>query len=91
MKKACGECFFLDVGQGTANVILLEGGRALVIDTGPARRGIVKRLLVDYGVREIECVVLSHNDRDHIAGFDLAALHGVPRANGRLDVARLLI
>jgi len=33
--KECFECWFLDVGQGTSNIIYLGNGQALVIDCGP--------------------------------------------------------
>jgi len=69
-----GRCYFLDVGQGTANVILLKGRRAILIDVGPARvGGAVHRLLKDKA-DTIECVLLSHHDKDHIAGWEQIAI-----------------
>ncbi len=65
-----GRCYFLDVGQGTANVILLKGRRAIVLDAGPAKHvGVVHRLLKDFA-GTIECVLLSHHDADHVAGWE---------------------
>lgn len=61
-------CFFLDVGQGTSNVVLLGGRRAIVIDCGPGGTMVPLEILRDHGVSRIEALVLSHNDRDHWAG-----------------------
>jgi len=58
------ECWFLDVGQGTSNVILLEGGRAIVIDCGPRGSQQTIQLLRRY-VDTIEALIISHNDADH--------------------------
>lgn len=60
---AC-ECWFLDVGQGTSNVILLGKGRAIVIDCGPKSSTETLKLLNRY-VTTIEALVISHNDEDH--------------------------
>lgn len=68
-----GRCLFVDVGQGTANVILLRNKRAILLDAGPIRKGSpVVRILED--IDSIECVVLSHNDKDHIAGWEEVAI-----------------
>jgi competence protein ComEC len=70
-----GECFFLDVGQGTANAVLLPGGRALIIDVGPRKAWpVLERLLWDRGITSIECLLISHNDDDHIGGLDQCAM-----------------
>ena len=61
------ECYFLDVGQGTCGVLYLGGGRAVIIDGGPVT-GIPSSLLWDLGVRTIEALIVSHNDRDHLDG-----------------------
>ena len=58
------ECWFLDVGQGTSNVILLGGGRAIVIDCGPRGSQQTIALLRQY-VDTIEALIISHNDADH--------------------------
>jgi competence protein ComEC len=70
-----GECFFLDVGQGTANAVLLPGGRALIIDVGPSNAWpVMERLLRDRGLTSIDCLLISHNDEDHIGGLDQCAM-----------------
>jgi hypothetical protein len=65
---AVAECFFLDVSQGTSNVILLGGGRALVIDCGPAGGSRSLLALLQRYVTSIEALVVSHNDADHAGG-----------------------
>jgi len=70
------ECFFLDVGQGSANVVLLPDNRALIIDVGPKNAWpVLKQLFVENRVNAIACAVLSHNDADHIGGWEQCALH----------------
>ena len=65
--RAVAECCFVDVGQGTCNVVLLGDNRAIVIDCGP--RGFTPiRLLEHYGVTTIAALVVSHNDQDHCGG-----------------------
>ena len=58
------ECWFLDVGQGTSNVVLLGEGRAIVIDCGPKSSTATLELLSRY-VHTIEALIISHNDSDH--------------------------
>lgn len=58
------ECWFLDVGQGTSNVIFLEDGRLIVIDTGPKGSTQTLELLYQYD-SIIELLIISHNDVDH--------------------------
>jgi len=55
------------VGQGSSNVILLGGGRAVVVDCGPKGKGVPLDLLKRY-VATIEALVISHNDGDHDRG-----------------------
>ncbi|MCE9566470.1 MAG: MBL fold metallo-hydrolase [Planctomycetes bacterium] len=61
------EVYFLDVGQGTCNVILLGKRRAIVIDTG--RRASDLRLLLNHlGIDTLACLAISHLDSDHAGG-----------------------
>ena len=64
-EQAACECWFLDVGQGTSNVILLGGGRAIVIDTGPHGSHQTMQLLTQQYVDTLEALIVSHNDSDH--------------------------
>jgi hypothetical protein len=61
------EVFFLDVGQGTSNVVLIGGRHAIVIDTGQ-RASDLRLFLNHFSVDFIECLVLSHLDADHSGG-----------------------
>jgi len=64
-EQAACECWFLDVGQGTSNVILLGGGRAIVIDTGPRGSHQTMQLLTQQYIDTLEALIISHNDCDH--------------------------
>jgi beta-lactamase superfamily II metal-dependent hydrolase len=75
------ECFFLDVGQGTSNVVLLGGRRAIVIDCGRSAR-IPLELLRRY-VDHIVALMISHNDRDHHGGA-AALITAYPNAIDRV-------
>lgn len=58
---------FLDVGQGLAVLLELDGRYALY-DTGPDSVGVIDSL-VARGVDTLEWVLVSHNHRDHAGGF----------------------
>ncbi|MFO0953732.1 MAG: MBL fold metallo-hydrolase [Isosphaeraceae bacterium] len=62
------QCYFLDVGQGTSQVILLGDGRAVVIDGGPDADARVPLRLLTRHVRSLAALVVSHNDADHARG-----------------------
>jgi competence protein ComEC len=64
-EQAACECWFLDVGQGTSNVILLGDARAIVIDCGPRGSRQTSQLLAQQYVDTIEVLIISHNDDDH--------------------------
>ena len=62
-------CYFLNVGQGTSQVIHLGNKRAIVIDTGPRwcpSCSPLLSLLKNRDIQKIEALILSHNDQDHI-------------------------
>ncbi|MGO9921574.1 MAG: ComEC/Rec2 family competence protein [Isosphaeraceae bacterium] len=61
------DLYCVDVGQGTCNVLVLPGGRAVVVDCGPRGKEIIT-LLKRCRVSRIERLILSHNDSDHIGG-----------------------
>ncbi len=75
------ECFFLDVGQGTSNVVLLGERRGIVIDCSPTPR-VPLSMLKRY-VDRIVALVVSHNDRDHCDGA-AGIITAFPRAIDRV-------
>lgn len=77
--EVVAECCFVDVGQGTCNIILLGGRRAIVIDCGPRCVTAPLRLLNHCGVEFIDALVVTHNDRDHCGGA-AQLLGAYPRA-----------
>lgn len=65
---------FLDVGQGDATLIGLPNGRHVLIDAGvqtpyrdEGQRTVVPHL-ERYGIRQLDAVVLTHADADHMGG-----------------------
>lgn len=66
---------FLDIGQGDAT-LLQEGGRTVLVDTGPPDGGVVERLR-RAGVGRIDLLVGSHAQLDHI-GAAAAVLDAMP-------------
>lgn len=58
----------LDVGQGSGATYQLKGGKWLVFDTGPSPSTLANHLRY-MGVNEIEAIVLSHGDKDHVGGL----------------------
>lgn len=67
------KCYFLDVGQGSSSVILTPDDRAIIVDAGPLKQSTLWNFLSSVCVKRIECVLLSHNDTDHIRGFEKIA------------------
>lgn len=65
------EVHFIDVGQGDATLIL-SGGHAMLIDAGDNDRGTaVQSYLRSQGVENIDYVIGTHPDADHIGGLDV--------------------
>ncbi|MEA4945029.1 MAG: ComEC/Rec2 family competence protein [Propionicimonas sp.] len=69
-----------DVGQGSASVVAVEPGAAIVVDTGPEPVAL-ERCLAALGVRRVPLLVVTHFHADHIGG--------VPALAGR-EVAAVL-
>ena len=69
MPKVVAECYFLDVGQGTCQVINLGGGSAVVIDCGRSYQVLGDLLRRRLRVKRIEALILSHNHSDHTGGL----------------------
>jgi competence protein ComEC len=62
------EVFFLDVGQGTSQVILLGERQAIVLDCGVQNDQFVLHFLQRMGVEYIPSLIISHSHDDHIGG-----------------------
>lgn len=62
------EVFFVDVGLGTCQIILLGKRRAIVIDCGVKSDHIALQFLLRNGIEKIECLITSHSDNDHTGG-----------------------
>lgn len=67
------EVYFLDVGQGTCQVILLGARRAIVIDCGTSKDRTVLHFLQRTGIDHIACLIVSHSHDDH-SGATVAIL-----------------
>jgi len=65
---------FLDVGQGDS-ILVQKGTRQILIDGGPSGKTELAKLgkYLPYFDREIEIVIATHPDKDHIAGLIDAA------------------
>ncbi|MBC7106473.1 MAG: DNA internalization-related competence protein ComEC/Rec2, partial [Firmicutes bacterium] len=71
-------CYFLDVGQGDAAVLVTPAGRTVVVDAGgwpgefETGRGAGERVVAPFlrhlGVRRVDVLVLTHGHEDHAAG-----------------------
>lgn len=70
---------FLSVGQGDCTLLMSDGWTVLV-DTGPrtvffdgGERLVVPELR-RFGVRKIDCIVITHPDADHVGGLKAVAM-----------------
>ncbi|HHO55830.1 MAG TPA: MBL fold metallo-hydrolase [Trueperaceae bacterium] len=78
------EIVFLDVGQGDSTLIRLENRKEILIDGGGSPfsdfdvgKGIIAPALRGFGVDELELVLASHVDADHIEGL-ISLLDEIP-------------
>lgn len=62
------EVYFVDVAQGSCQIVLLGDRRALVIDTGARNGTIPTMLLSEKQVRTIEYMAITHGHSDHVGG-----------------------
>lgn len=67
------QVYFLDVGQANATLIILPTGRTLIVDTGSEDSSddfmvSVEKILSSNGLEDIDILVLTHSDEDHIGG-----------------------
>jgi competence protein ComEC len=63
---------FLDVGQGDATLITSPSGRTLLIDGGRSRDDVERVILPALratGKRDLDMLVVTHPDQDHIGGL----------------------
>ncbi len=80
---------FLDVGQGDATILELPEGETVLIDAGAAYdrlnmgRAVVGPYLWDRGIKQLDLVIGTHPQRDHVGGvpwilsrFDVKAYYG---------------
>ena len=78
--KARLECYFLDVGQGDATLIVTPGRKKILVDggkgvaagrTGEAEQALIWKYRLDEPGASviIDLVVLTHADEDHIGGL----------------------
>lgn len=63
--------YFLDVGQGDSELLLLPGGVKILTDAGPSRQ-IIQSLgeIKSIGNRYIDLAVITHPQTDHFNGFN---------------------
>lgn len=61
---------FLDVGQGDA-ILISQGSMQILVDGGPSGQILMEKLgkYVPFWDREIEIVIATHPDQDHIEGL----------------------
>lgn len=61
----------LNVGQGSAALIVTPSGKQVLVDGGPEPGRVLRALgdLVPFWDRTLDVVVLSHPDQDHVGGF----------------------
>jgi beta-lactamase superfamily II metal-dependent hydrolase len=62
------EVFFLDVAQGTCQIILLGDRRAIVLDCGVPNDRLALQFLRRLGVEYLDRLIVSHSHDDHIGG-----------------------
>ncbi len=64
------EVLFLNVGQGDA-ILIIDGSHQILIDGGRSGRELLARIgrHVPFWDRQIELVIATHPDADHIGGF----------------------
>lgn len=80
---------FIDVGQGSALLVVGREGHALLIDAGPpAGAEALLFALAEHGVAVVDLWVTTHFDTDHVGGFGraLAGADGVSGTDDDLEV-----
>ena len=76
---------FIDVGQGDSSWLHLPNGDDVLVDGGKPQAGpTVVAYLDEHGVTDIELMVATHGDEDHIGGL-IDVLASMPVAEAWLD------
>ncbi len=69
-------CLFLDAGQGNCAVVRTPDGRTIVIDCNiEGANDNVVRMLKKAGIVEIDILIATHPDWDHVSGLASLAKH----------------
>ena len=62
--------YFIDVGQGDSEFIVLPDGKTMLIDAGASEKGaVVEEFVRGLGYTKIDYVVATHPHADHIGGM----------------------
>lgn len=63
--------YFLSVGQGDSEAVILHGGAVALIDGGPPNGRVLRELekILPFYKRSIDVVVLTHPEEDHFGGL----------------------
>lgn len=69
------QAYFVNVGQGDAEYIVLPNGKNVLIDGGPNPTAPLIQFLAQNGVTKLDYVVLTHPHLDHYAGLDYVFTH----------------
>lgn len=67
------QVYFLDVGQASSTLVILPTGKTLLVDTGSGDSEkdfleSVDKILSENKLKEIDMLVLTHSDEDHVGG-----------------------
>ncbi|MGG3282725.1 MBL fold metallo-hydrolase [Paenibacillus solani] len=66
------QVFYLDVGQGDSTLIRTPKGQHVLIDGGDNHKGDdVVAYLKQLGVKNLDAIIATHPDADHIGGLDM--------------------
>jgi len=100
------EVVFFDVGQGDAALVAFPNGQHLLVDTGPrspygdAGSSVIVPHLRRHGIDQLDAVLISHPDRDHLGGLPSilrsvpvgrVVMHAPTEGSGLTDEASALI